>query len=201
MIPVASQVFSALDHSDTAEGMVVWLTGRPSSGKTTLSQYIKEQLCGAGYKVESLDGDVVRHELCRDLGFSMEDRNENVRRIGFVAELLSRHGIIVLVSAISPYRTARQEVRQKICNFIEVYVNAPLSVCQSRDVKGLYRKAQNGELKGLTGFDDPYEPPLWPEVQCRTDVEAIDESARKVITCIESVFSGRIRLGRITHGT
>ncbi len=199
MIPVASQVFSPLNNSGAAEGMVVWLTGRPSSGKTTLSQYIKEQLCGAGYKVEWLDGDVVRHELCRDLGFSMEDRNENVRRIGFVAELLSRNGIIVLVSAISPYRAARAEVRQRVGNFIEVYVNAPLSVCQSRDVKGLYRKAQNGELKGLTGFDDPYEPPLWPEVQCRTGEETIEESARKVIACIESAFSGRLHLG-VTHG-
>ncbi len=201
MIPVASQVFSPLNNSGAAEGMVVWLTGRPSSGKTTLSQYIKEQLCGAGHKVEWLDGDVVRHELCRDLGFSMEDRNENVRRIGFVAELLSRNGIIVLVSAISPYRAARAEVRQRVGNFIEVYVNAPLSVCQSRDVKGLYRKAQNGELKGLTGFDDPYEPPLWPEVQCRTGEETIEESARKVIACIGSAFSGRLLHLGVTHGT
>lgn len=178
-------------QSDLAEGMVVWLTGRPSSGKSTLSQHLHKKLTAAGWKVESLDGDVVRLQLCRGLGFTKADRDENVRRICFVATLLARHGVIVLVSAISPYRAARDEVRQQTPNFIEVYVNAPLSVCQARDVKGLYKKAQNGELKGLTGFDDPYEPPLWPEVECRTDQETVEESADKVIAYMESLLSGR----------
>lgn len=178
-------------QSDLAEGMVLWLTGRPSSGKSTLSQHLHKKLTAAGWKVESLDGDAVRLQLCRDLGFTKADRDENVRRIGFVATLLARHGVIVLVSAISPYRAARDEVRQQTPNFIEVYVNAPLSVCQARDVKGLYKKAQNGELKGLTGFDDPYEPPLWPEVECRTDEETVEESATKVIAYMESLMSGR----------
>lgn len=170
------------------EGLVVWLTGRPSSGKSTLAQHIHDRLRVGGGKVESLDGDEVRLRLCRDLGFTKADRDENVRRIGFVAELLARHGVIVIVSAISPYRAAREEVRRRVRNFVEVYVNAPLSVCQARDVKGLYRKALDGKLKGLTGFDDPYEPPLGPEVECRTDLETIEESSNKIVRHIESIF-------------
>lgn len=167
--------------SPEVQGIVVWLTGRPSAGKSTLSKHIDERLRAVGWKVESLDGDAVRLHLCKNLGFTREDRDENVRRIAFVAELLARHGITVLVSAISPYRAARDEVRRRIPNFVEVYVNAPLSICQERDVKGLYHKAQIGELKGLTGVDDPYEPPLVPEVECRTDLETIEECANKVI--------------------
>lgn len=175
-------------NSFDAEGLVVWLTGRPSSGKSTLAQHISSQLGAEGRRVESLDGDAVRLQLCRDLGFTKADRDENVRRIGFVAELLARHGVIVVVSAISPYRAARDEIRQRMRNFIEVYVNAPLSVCQTRDVKGLYRKAATGELKGLTGFDAPYEAPLWPEIECRTDLETIEESASKVIEYLGSIW-------------
>jgi len=127
-----------------------------------------------------LDGDVVRTNLTKGLGFSKEDRDENIRRIGFVANLLTRHGVIVLVSAISPYREIREEVRGKIGAFVEVFVNAPLSVCEGRDVKGLYQKARSGEIKGFTGIDDPYEPPANPEVECRTDLEELEESVDKV---------------------
>jgi adenylylsulfate kinase len=114
------------------------------------------------------------------LGFSKADRDENIRRIGFVSHLLTRHGVIVLVSAISPYRDIREEVRQKIGNFVEIFVNAPLAVCEGRDVKGLYQKARKGEIKGFTGIDDPYEEPLNPEVECRTDLESLEESVAKV---------------------
>ena len=136
-------------------------------------------------KVEFLDGDVVRQHLCKDLGFSKQDRDENIRRIGFVADLLTKNGVIVLVSAISPYRTVRDEQRARIGDFVEVYVNAPLEVCEQRDVKGLYRKARGGELKGFTGIDDPYEPPLHPEVECLTDRESLAESADKVLRLLE----------------
>jgi adenylylsulfate kinase len=124
---------------------------------------------------------VVRQNLTKGLGFSKEDRDENIRRVGFVAGLLTRNQVIVLVSAISPYQEIRQEVRERIGNFVEVYVNAPLEVCEQRDVKGLYKKARAGEIKNFTGIDDPYEPPLNPEVECRTDLESLEESVSKVL--------------------
>jgi adenylylsulfate kinase len=136
-----------------------------------------------------LDGDVVRQRLCKDLGFSKKDRDENIRRIGFVAEILSRNGVIVIVSAISPYRELRQEVRRAVDTFVEVYVNAPLEVCERRDVKGLYRKARAGEIRGFSGIDDPYEPPLEPEVECRTDLESVDESVAKILDYVEPLLS------------
>ncbi len=171
------------------DGLAVWLTGLSSAGKSTLSKAIYERLWARGYRVEAIDGDEVRRYLSRDLGFSKEDRDENIRRVGFLAELLSRNGVIVLVSVISPYRAVREEVRSRIPNFLEVYVNAPLSVCESRDVKGLYRRARAGEILSFTGVDDPYEPPLSPDVECRTDQETVVESAEKIIAEIESRFS------------
>jgi adenylylsulfate kinase len=128
------------------------------------------------------------------LGFSKEDRDENVRRVGFVASLLTRNQVIVLVSAISPYREIREEVRQRIGNFIEVYVNAPLEVCEQRDVKGLYKKARSGEIKNFTGIDDPYEPPLNPEVECRTDLESLEESVAKVLAKLRELGYIGLRL-------
>src|SRR5271163_799763 len=125
-------------------GLTIWFTGLSSSGKTTISQAVHETLLQAGHKVEGLDGDVVRQHISKGLGFSKEDRDENIRRIGFVAELLTRNGVIVLVSAISPYRAVRDEMRALIGNFIEVYVEAPLEVCQKRDIHGIYRRAAAG---------------------------------------------------------
>lgn len=142
-------------------------------------------LLSQGYKVEVLDGDAVRQNLTKGLGFSKEDRDENVRRVGFVASLLSRNGVIVLVSAISPYRNIREEMRQRIDNFVEVYVNAPLDVCERRDVKGLYQKARSGQIKNFTGIDDPYEPPLNADIECRTDLESLEESVSKVLAKLE----------------
>jgi adenylyl-sulfate kinase len=157
-----------------------------SAGKTTLSRAVYERLWACGRRVELLDGDEIRRHLCRDLGFTREDRDENIRRIGFLAELLTRNGVVVLVSAISPYQALRAEIRTRIPNFVEVYVNAPLEVCEQRDVKGLYRKARAGQIVGLTGLDDPYEPPGSPEVECSTDKETVAESAAKVLKTIEA---------------
>ena len=164
--------------------VTIWLTGLSSAGKTTIAAAVCEGLRAQGRKVEWLDGDVVRRHLCRGLGFSKEDRDENIRRIGFVAELLTRNGIVTVVSAISPYRAAREEVRRRIGSFLEVYVNAPPDVCERRDLKGIYRKARAGEMGGVTGIDDPYEPPLAPDVECRTDLETPPESAAKVLAAI-----------------
>ena len=161
-------------------GVTIWFTGLSGAGKTTISKQIEAKLREQRYKVEVLDGDIVRTNLTKGLGFSKEDRDENIRRIGFVSHLLTRNGVIVIVSAISPYRAIRDEVRERIGNFVEVHVNAPLEVCEQRDVKGLYQRARAGEIKMFTGIDDPYEPPLNPEVECRTDLEELEESVNKV---------------------
>jgi adenylylsulfate kinase len=162
------------------KGVTVWLTGLPSAGKTTLSHALASELMQEGVDCEVLDGDVVRTSLCRGLGFSKEDRDENIRRIGFVASLLQRHGVVAIVSAISPYRAIRNELRQKLVDFVEVYVNAPLAVCEQRDVKGLYGKARRGELTGMTGLDAPYEAPEHPDVECHTDLQSLAESVARV---------------------
>ncbi len=168
------------------QGVTVWFTGLSGAGKTTLSRGVAQQLRAWGLPVEVLDGDVMRQHLTKGLGFSKEDRDENIRRIAFVAGLLTRQGVIVLVSAISPYRAARQEVRQHIGNFIEVFVDAPLEVCESRDVKGLYRKARAGLIQHFTGIDDPYEPPEYPEVVCKTAEQSISECIDLVMQTLKS---------------
>jgi adenylylsulfate kinase len=173
--------------SKAQRGVTVWFTGLSGAGKTTIRMAVEQILRAQGEKVEVLDGDIVRQNLTRGLGFSKEDRDENIRRIGFVSHLLTRNGVIVLVSAISPYRNIREEVRQQIGDFVEVYVNAPLNVCEERDVKGLYKKARAGEIKQFTGIDDPYEAPLNPEVECKTDEETLEESVAKVIGTLEKL--------------
>lgn len=169
------------------KGVTVWFTGLSGAGKTTITNAVEQELRSLGYKLEVLDGDIVRENLTKGLGFSKEDRDENIRRIGFVAHLLTRNDVIVLVSAIAPYGEIRREVRAKIGNFVEVYVNAPLAVCESRDVKGLYKKARAGEIKGFTGIDDPYEVPAHAELECRTDLEEITESKEKVMKKLEEL--------------
>lgn len=169
------------------KGVTIWFTGLSGAGKTTISEQVEIKLREKGYKLEVLDGDIVRTNLTKGLGFSKEDRDENVRRIGFVSHLLTRNGVIVIVSAISPYRAIREEVREKIGNFVEVFVNAPLSVCEGRDVKGLYKKARSGEIKLFTGISDPYESPTNPEIECRTDLEELDESVNKVLQSLEKL--------------
>jgi bifunctional enzyme CysN/CysC len=166
-------------------GLTVWFTGLSASGKTTLCRAVYERLAARGCRLELLDGDTVRKHLSKGLGFSREDRDENIRRIGFVAGLLTRNGVIALAAAISPYRAVRDEVRASIGDFVEVYVNAPLEVCESRDPKGLYRQARAGHLPAFTGIDDPYEPPFDPEVECRTDREPLEECIAKVLAAID----------------
>lgn len=168
-------------------GVTLWFTGLSGAGKTTISKAVAERLKAQDYKLEVLDGDIVRQNLTKGLGFSKEDRDENIRRIGFVAHILTRNDVIVIVSAISPYRKIREEVRQKIGNFVEIFVNAPLEVCEERDVKGLYQKARSGEIKGFTGIDDPYESPLNPDIECRTDREELEESVTKVFNKLEEL--------------
>jgi len=170
-----------MKQANRERGAVIWFTGLSGSGKTTIAHHVEDKLMGAGVPVEILDGDVVRENLSKGLGFSKEDRDTNIRRIAFVAHLLQRNGVFVITAAISPYRSVREEARVMIKDFVEVFANAPLEVCEERDVKGLYQKARAGEIKGFTGIDDPYEPPVGPEVVCNTDREAPEESAQKVL--------------------
>jgi len=163
-------------------GVTVWFTGLPSAGKTTLAHALAKRLADQGYaRVEVLDGDVAREHLTAGLGFSPEDRAENVRRIGWVASLLARNGVIVLASVISPYRAVRDELRDLHAGrFVEVHVATPVEVCSERDVKGLYARQRAGEITNLTGVDDPYEPPLDPEVVVHTEAQTIEESVEQV---------------------
>jgi adenylylsulfate kinase len=179
--------------STNLRGLTIWLTGLSSAGKTTIAAAVCEGLRERGCKAEWLDGDVVRQHLCRGLGFTKADRDENIRRIGFVAELLTRNGIVTVVSAISPYRAARDEVRRRIGHFLEVYVNAPIEVCEVRDLKGIYRRARAGEISHVTGIDDPYEPPFAPDVECRTDRETPAESAASVLRVVDRIGAANVR--------
>lgn len=156
------------------------------AGKSTASLLLAQRLRARGCKVEVLDGDVVRTNLSKGLSFSKEDRDENIRRIGFVSELLSRNGVIVIVAAISPYRGAREEVRRRIANFIEVHVRCPLEVLVARDAKGLYKRALAGEIPHFTGVSDPYEPPLDPEVIIDSALETPEESAEKLWSALQA---------------
>ena len=169
----------------TERGFTIWFTGLSGAGKTTIAEALAPVLRERGLKVESLDGDVVRTNLSKGLGFSKEDRDTNILRIGFVSHLLSRNGVVVLASAISPYRDVRDEVRGQIGDFVEVYVQCPLDALVKRDVKGLYEKALRGEIANFTGVSDPYEEPLNPEVVVETDKETVEESLAKVLAALE----------------
>jgi adenylylsulfate kinase len=166
-------------------GFTLWFTGLSGAGKTTIAEIVEHELRERERRVEVLDGDIVRTNLSKGLGFGRDDRNVNVLRIGFVAHLLTRNGVAVIVSAISPYKEARDQVRRRIVDFVEVFVDAPLEVCAERDVKGLYQKAFAGEIPQFTGVSDPYEPPAAPDLTLKTDEEEPQESARKVIEKLE----------------
>ncbi len=168
-------------------GFTIWFTGLSGSGKTTVSRLVEKELRARGFKVEVLDGDIVRENLSKGLGFSKEDRDTNIRRIGFVCELLTRNGVVAIAAAISPYRAIRDEVRAKIGRFVEVYCRAPIEVLVQRDAKGLYKKALAGEIKNFTGVNDPYEPPLNPEMVIESDKETPEQSAAKVIAKLEEL--------------
>lgn len=163
----------------------IWFTGLSGSGKSTLACALAAQLAGLKLPHELLDGDEIRQELCRGLGFSKEDRDENVRRIGYVARLLNRHGVICIVAAISPYRKAREEVRAKIPRFLEVHVDCPLDVLVDRDVKGLYHRAITGMLPHFTGISDPYEAPLAPEAYVNSGSQSQEESLAVILAKLE----------------
>src|ERR1700688_1430645 len=163
----------------THEGFTVWLTGLSGAGKSTLAEGLVARLREHGAKVELLDGDTVRTILSQGLGFSREDRDAHIRRIGFVTDLLARNGVIAVVAAFSPYRETRDEVKRKIANFVEVHVDCSLEVLTSRDTKGLYKRALAGEIENFTGISDPYEPPVAPCVAIHSDRESIDEGLEK----------------------
>jgi len=167
------------------KGFVLWFTGMSGAGKSTVSGLLAERLRALGAKVEVLDGDEVRQHLSKGLGFSKEDRDENIRRIGFVCELLARNGVIAIAAAISPYRAVREELRARIPAFVEVYAECPVEVLAGRDVKGLYRKAQAGEIGQFTGISDPYEPPLHPEITIRSAEETPEQSVDRIWATLE----------------
>ena len=169
-----------LSDNNTQKGMVLWLTGLSGSGKSTLAEKLYDELNRRGKRVERLDGDVLRG-VFPNTGFSKEARDEHIRRVGFMASRLEHHGVIVVASFISPYRTARDFVRNLCDNFIEVYIKASLDECKRRDVKGLYKKAMAGEITSFTGIDDPYEEPTQPELVIDTEQQTIDESVRQVM--------------------
>ena len=172
----------------------MWFTGMSGSGKSTIARLLERQLRALDGRVELLDGDIVRTHLSKGLGFSKEDRDENIRRIGFVCELLSRNGVITIAAAISPYRAVRGEVRERIENFIEVYMECPPDVLVERDVKGLYKRALAGEIPHFTGISDPYEPPLHPEVTLNSSTETPEQSLQKIWAVLES--RGQLRFDR-----
>jgi adenylyl-sulfate kinase len=170
----------------TNKGFTLWFTGLSGAGKSTLSQYIEPRLRESGCRVEVLDGDEVRQNLSKGLGFSKEDRDTNIRRIGSVANLLSRNGVVAITAAISPYASVRDEIRAMTENFVEVYVEAPLDVLEERDPKGLYAKARRGEIKNFTGISDPYEAPESPELVIHTGEEGVEASGEKILSFLKA---------------
>src|SRR5271166_2152246 len=179
--------------SKKKEGLVLWFTGLSGAGKSTLAEAIAPKLQRVGKRVEILDGDVVRTHLSKGLGFSREDRDINIARIAFVAHLLARNGVVVLVAAISPFRETRDNARKLIGDFVEIHVAPPLEECIKRDVKGLYKKAIAGEIRQFTGISDPYEEPLSPELRIDTSKGSIDEGAAKILSKLRE-------LGYLDHG-
>jgi adenylyl-sulfate kinase len=167
-------------------GFVLWLTGLSGAGKSTVAAKLGPALAERGHRVELLDGDEVRTNLCQGLGFSRADRDTNIARIGYVAAKLAKHGVVVLVAAISPYRQARDQVRSQVEVFVEVHVAAPVSTCAERDPKGLYAKALAGEITNFTGVSDPYQPPLAPEIVLHTETDSVDDSVHQVLTWLQT---------------
>jgi adenylyl-sulfate kinase len=171
----------------TIRGFTIWFTGLSGAGKSTLSRIVEQRLKACDFNVEVLDGDIVRTHLSKGLGFSREDRNTNIQRIAFVCNLLTRNGVIAIAAAISPYREAREWAREEIGNFVEVYIKCPIEVCRQRDVKGLYKLADEGKITGFTGIDDPYEEPEHPELVIETDKETIEESVARIFAKLEEM--------------
>lgn len=173
-----------MKKNDASKGFTLWFTGLSGAGKTTLAQKIEQIFQDQGYKVELLDGDVIRTNLSKGLGFSKEDRDTNIKRIGFVCRLLTRNGVIAIASAISPYKEVREYNRNLIDDYVEVFVKCPLDTCIERDKKGIYKKALAGEIKNYTGVSDPYEEPVNSEIVIETDKETIDEGVAKILSAL-----------------
>lgn len=169
------------------KGFTLWFTGLYGSGKTTLARMAEKEILSRGFKVEVLDGGAIRNSLSKGLGFNKDDRDAHIRRLGFVCNLLTRNGVVAIVSAISPYRAIRDENREQIGSFVEVYVECPVKTCMERDVKGLYKKAVDGEIRNFTGVSDPYEAPLNPEVRVETDKESPDQCLAKILRVLEKL--------------
>ena len=167
-------------------GFTLWITGLPCSGKTTIADIVAKELIDRNLNVEALDGDELRRNLSKDLGFSKEDRDTHIKRVGYIAKLLSRNGVAAIAAFVSPYREVRNYLRIDIGDFVEVFAKCPVEVCIERDVKGMYKKAIAGEIKNFTGVSDPYEEPLKPEIVVETDKELPTESAQKVIQWLEN---------------
>jgi adenylyl-sulfate kinase len=168
-----------------SSGITLWFTGIPASGKSAIAREVRDLLANRGLPVELLDGPEVRQSLSRGLGFTREDREENVRRIGYVAKLLSRNGVIAICASVSPYRATREEIRQHVTNFVEIYVECPIQVAEQRDTEGLYARARAGVIEDFTGVSDPYEPPERPEVHIRSHEESVATAATKVVKTLE----------------
>ncbi|MBP1993338.1 adenylyl-sulfate kinase [Paenibacillus eucommiae] len=181
-------------------GAVLWFTGLSGAGKTTTAQAVEAQLRERGCAVELLDGDVLRETICKGLGFSREERFENIKRIAYVAKLLSRNGVIVLVSAITPYREMRDYVRGEVAGFVEIYVKCSLEECERRDVKGLYAKARRGEVARFTGVSDPYEEPLQPEITLCTTSFPLEQNTEAVLSWLDQAAAGRLDESGFTGG-
>jgi len=172
---------------NTLNGATLWFTGLPSSGKSTIARRVFQRLLDRGLPVELLDGAEVRESLSRGLSFSKEDREEHIRRIGYVAKLLSRNGVIAICAAVSPYRATRDEVRRNTTHFVEIYVECPVAVAEARDRDGWYARARRGEVQDFTGVNAPYEPPDSPEVHIRSDQESVDDAATRVLARLEDL--------------
>ncbi|MEN6306378.1 MAG: adenylyl-sulfate kinase [Anaerohalosphaeraceae bacterium] len=170
--------------TDKKQAFVLWLTGLSGAGKSTLADRVYDQLAKSGRRLERLDGDSLRAAF-PSTGFSRKDRDEHIKRVGYLASRLEHHGVIVVASFISPYREARDFVRQLCHNFVEVYVDASLETCQQRDVKGLYKKAMAGQIQSFTGLDDPYEEPEHPEIIVKTDQQSIEQSEKTILDYIQ----------------
>jgi adenylyl-sulfate kinase len=169
------------------QGFTIWFTGLPCCGKTTIATQVALILKEKKYMVERLDGDIIRQGFTNDLGFTKKDRNENIKRVTFIAKMLTRNNVVVLASFVSPYKKQRRKARKEIKNFIEVYVRCPVKICMKRDVKGMYQQALEGKIKHFTGVDDPYEEPEHPELIVDTDIESVEESVNKVLQKIEEL--------------
>lgn len=166
-------------------GVTLWFTGLPCCGKTTIANKVAAHLKCEGLKVERLDGDTVRKTICKDLGFSKEDRDKNIKRVTYISKLLTRNDVMVINTFVSPYKEVRDRARKEIGSFVEIYVDCPLDVCEERDVKGMYKLAREGKIKNFTGIDDPYEVPLNPELIIHSNEEMLDESVWKVLSYLK----------------